>query len=105
MKIKHYRAPDMRAALREIREVQGPDAVILSSRKVHGGVEVVAAIDYDPDADSEQGYSNRAEPYGHGAGASERAAPRASAEEFASMAKRMAAAPVQELHPDVNEEL
>jgi flagellar biosynthesis protein FlhF len=47
MKIKHYRAPDMRTALRQVREAQGPDAVILSSRRIQGGVEVVAAIDYD----------------------------------------------------------
>ena len=47
MKIKHYRATDMRQALRQVREAQGPDAVILSSRRVAGGVEVVAAIDYD----------------------------------------------------------
>lgn len=47
MKIKHYRAADMRTALRQVREAQGPDAVILSSRRVAGGVEVVAAIDYD----------------------------------------------------------
>jgi flagellar biosynthesis protein FlhF len=47
MKIKHYRAPDMRTALRQVRDAQGPDAVILSSRRIQGGVEVVAAIDYD----------------------------------------------------------
>lgn len=47
MKIKHYRAPDMRQALRQVREAQGPDAVIVSSRRIGGGVEVVAAIDYD----------------------------------------------------------
>lgn len=47
MKIKHYRAQDMRQALRLVREAQGPDAVILSSRRVSGGVEVVAAVDYD----------------------------------------------------------
>jgi flagellar biosynthesis protein FlhF len=47
MKIKHYRAPDMRQALRQVRDAQGPDAVILSSRRIQGGVEVVAAIDYD----------------------------------------------------------
>ena len=47
MKIKHYRAPDMRQALRQVRDAQGPDAVILSSRRISGGVEVVAAIDYD----------------------------------------------------------
>lgn len=50
MKIKHYRAPDMRTALRQVREAQGPDAVILSTRRIQDGVEVVAAIDYDVDA-------------------------------------------------------
>ncbi|WP_116811843.1 flagellar biosynthesis protein FlhF [Steroidobacter cummioxidans] len=55
MKIKHYRAADMRTALRQVRDAQGPDAVILSSRRVPGGVEVVAAIDYDgEDAATEQ---------------------------------------------------
>jgi flagellar biosynthesis protein FlhF len=47
MKIKHYRAVDMRTALRQVRDAQGPDAVILSSRRIPGGVEVVAAVDYD----------------------------------------------------------
>lgn len=55
MKIKHYRAADMRTALRQVRDAQGPDAVILSSRRVSDGVEVVAAIDYDgEDAATEQ---------------------------------------------------
>jgi len=52
MKIKHYRAPDMRQALRQVRDAQGPDAVILSSRRISGGVEVVAAVDYDVDVES-----------------------------------------------------
>ena len=30
-----------------VREEQGPDAVILSNRRVDGGVEIVSAIDYD----------------------------------------------------------
>lgn len=47
MKIKRYVAPDMRQAMREVREEQGADAVILSTRRVEEGVEVVAAIDYD----------------------------------------------------------
>ena len=51
MKIKHYRAPDMRQALRQVKDAQGPDAVILSSRRVSGGVEVVAAVDYDVDVE------------------------------------------------------
>lgn len=54
MKIKHYRAEDMRTALRQVRDAQGPDAVILSSRRVPGGVEVVAAVDYDGDDATEQ---------------------------------------------------
>jgi flagellar biosynthesis protein FlhF len=47
MKIKRYFAPDIRAALKQVREAQGPDAVILSNREVDGGVEIVAAVDYD----------------------------------------------------------
>jgi len=55
MKIKNYRAADMRQALRLVRDAQGPDAVILSSRRVAGGVEVVAAVDYEgEDAATEQ---------------------------------------------------
>jgi flagellar biosynthesis protein FlhF len=59
MKIKHYRAPDMRTALKQVREAQGPDAVILSSRRIEGGVEVVAAIDYD-EAEKGSGLGTRA---------------------------------------------
>jgi flagellar biosynthesis protein FlhF len=47
MKMKRYVAADMRSALRAIREEQGPDAVILSSRPVSGGVEVCAAVDIE----------------------------------------------------------
>lgn len=47
MKIKKFVAPDMRRAIRMVREEQGPDAVILSNRRVNGGVEIVSAIDYD----------------------------------------------------------
>lgn len=47
MKIKRYFASDIRQAIRRVRDEQGPDAVILSNRRVEGGVEIVAAIDYD----------------------------------------------------------
>ncbi|MBK1674876.1 flagellar biosynthesis protein FlhF [Ectothiorhodospira shaposhnikovii] len=50
MKIKRYFAPDMRQAIRLVREKQGPDAVILSSRSVEGGIELIAAMDYDEEA-------------------------------------------------------
>src|SRR5688572_2328865 len=52
MKIKHYRAADMRQALRQVRDAQGPDAVILSSRRIANGVEVVAAVDYDVEVEA-----------------------------------------------------
>ncbi|HTV97384.1 MAG TPA: flagellar biosynthesis protein FlhF [Steroidobacteraceae bacterium] len=47
MKIKRYMAASMRAALDQVRIEQGPDAVILSSRRVNEGIEVIAAVDYD----------------------------------------------------------
>lgn len=47
MKIKRYVDSDMRHVLRRVREDQGPDAVILSNRRVDDGIEVIAAIDYD----------------------------------------------------------
>ncbi len=47
MKIKRYLDKDMRHVLRRVREDQGPDAVILSNRRVDDGIEVIAAVDYD----------------------------------------------------------
>ena len=47
MKIKRYTADSMRAALALVRAEQGPDAVILSSRRYEEGIEVIAAVDYD----------------------------------------------------------
>jgi flagellar biosynthesis protein FlhF len=47
MKIRRFFAADMRQAIRLVREEQGPEAVILSSRRVEGGIEIVAAMDYD----------------------------------------------------------
>jgi flagellar biosynthesis protein FlhF len=47
MKIKRYMAESMRAALAQVRAEQGADAVILSSRRVAEGIEVIAAVDYD----------------------------------------------------------
>ncbi|NHI00165.1 flagellar biosynthesis protein FlhF [Oceanimonas sp. MB9] len=50
MKIKRFFAKDMRAALAEVKEVLGPDAVIMSNKKVSGGIEIVAAVDDDDGA-------------------------------------------------------
>lgn len=48
MKIKRFVAKDMRTALTEVKEFLGPDAIILSNKKVAEGVEIVAAIDHEP---------------------------------------------------------
>ena len=48
MKIKRFVAKDMRSALTEVKEFLGPDAIILSNKKVAEGVEIVAAIDHEP---------------------------------------------------------
>lgn len=45
--MKRYFAADSRQALRDLRDEQGPDAVILSNRRVNGGVEIIAAMDYE----------------------------------------------------------
>jgi flagellar biosynthesis protein FlhF len=47
MNIRRFVASDMREALSAIRADLGEDAVMLSSRKLANGVEVIAAIDYD----------------------------------------------------------
>jgi flagellar biosynthesis protein FlhF len=48
MKIKRFVAPDMRTAFAMVRDEQGPNAVILSNRRIDGGgIEVSAATDYD----------------------------------------------------------
>lgn len=47
MKIRRIFAPNMREAMRMVRQEQGDDAVILSNQRVDGGIEVVSAIDYD----------------------------------------------------------
>lgn len=47
MKLKRFVATDTRSAMQQIKATFGPDAVILSSNRVDGGVEVVAAMDFD----------------------------------------------------------
>lgn len=47
MKIKRFFVKDMRTALNEVKEELGSDAVIMSNKKVTGGVEIVAAVDTD----------------------------------------------------------
>jgi len=50
MKIKRFFAADVRNAMRMVKQELGNDAVILSNKKASGGVELIAAIDYDEGA-------------------------------------------------------
>ena len=52
MKMKRYFAADSRQALRALRDEQGSEAVILSNRRVSGGVEIIAAMDYEDAMDN-----------------------------------------------------
>ena len=45
MRLKLFRAPSMAAAMRLVRGELGPDAMILSSRRVADGMEVTAGLD------------------------------------------------------------
>ncbi|MGL4473519.1 MAG: flagellar biosynthesis protein FlhF [Shewanella sp.] len=47
MKIKRFFAKDLRSALAQVKDTLGSDAVIMSNKKVPGGIEIVAAVDYD----------------------------------------------------------
>lgn len=62
MKIKRFQAADVRQAIREVRDVLGPDAVILSNTRVDGGIEIVAATDYDESQFRRQAQPAEAEP-------------------------------------------
>ncbi len=62
MKIKRFQAADVRQAIKEVRDVLGPDAVILSNNRVDGGVEIVAATDYDEAQFNRQSHIRQEEP-------------------------------------------
>ncbi len=47
MRIRRYEARSLKEAFSLVRADLGPEAVIISTKKVRGGVEVSAAVDYD----------------------------------------------------------
>lgn len=49
MRLKLYRATDTAEAMARVRAELGPDALILSSRRIEGGVEITAALERDDD--------------------------------------------------------
>lgn len=54
MKVKRIVADNMQQALRQVSQILGPDAVIVSSKKLEKGIEVVAALDLEDHADPAQ---------------------------------------------------
>ncbi|ENM5729613.1 flagellar biosynthesis protein FlhF [Vibrio mimicus] len=59
MKIKRFFAKDMKTALLQVKEELGVDAVIMSNKKVAGGVEIVAAVDGDTTPAPAKRYSSQ----------------------------------------------
>ena len=47
MKMRRFIAPEMREVIQKVNEELGPDALILSNRRVADGVEIIAAVDYE----------------------------------------------------------
>ncbi len=47
MKIRRFYAKDMRTGLKQVSQEMGPEAAILSTNNVNGGIEIVAATDYE----------------------------------------------------------
>ncbi len=54
MQVKRFFAADMRTAMKLVRDELGADASIIGNRRVAGGVELTAALDYQPAAPSRQ---------------------------------------------------
>ncbi|HEX5342935.1 MAG TPA: flagellar biosynthesis protein FlhF [Duganella sp.] len=50
MNVRKFFGPTTRDALRQVRDVLGADALILSNRKVDGGVEIMAVMDGEVEA-------------------------------------------------------
>jgi len=46
MQVKRFFAADMRQAMKLVRDELGPDASIIGTRRVAGGIELTAALDY-----------------------------------------------------------
>ena len=50
MQVKRFFAADMRQAMNRVKEELGADAAILSTRRLAGGIELTAALDYNVEA-------------------------------------------------------
>ncbi len=48
MKVKRFFAANMSQAMKQVRDELGPEASIIGNRRVVGGIELTAALDYEP---------------------------------------------------------
>jgi flagellar biosynthesis protein FlhF len=94
LKIKRFFAKDMKSALLQVKEELGVDAVIMSNKKVAGGVEIVAAVDSDNTTPKTQAHSYSSQPrhVREGHSASAMSGPRELAEDRVQIGKRSAPA-------------
>ena len=58
MQVKRFFAADMRIAMKMVRDELGADAVIIGNRRVAGGVELTAVLDYPMQAAPEANKPN-----------------------------------------------
>jgi flagellar biosynthesis protein FlhF len=58
MKVRRYFASSMRNALEMVRQEQGPDVLILSNKKVDGGIELITT-DENPDSEALKDWSRQ----------------------------------------------
>lgn len=67
MKISRFFGANSREVMRQVRQVLGPDALIVSNRSVDGGIEVLATVDgaFDDAPQQAQEYAPRAYADGH----------------------------------------
>lgn len=62
MKIRRFVAKDMKAALAQIKEELGADAVIMSNKKIAEGVEIMAAVDFNQVSSKGKSHSSNVKP-------------------------------------------
>ncbi|MGA8008735.1 MAG: hypothetical protein WCA24_05000, partial [Thiomonas sp.] len=93
MKIKRYTGTNTREVLTRIRNDLGAEAVILSNREIVGGVELMAAVDFDASRFPSDEQGETAVPV-EASSSQAVAAPKAAAPAVTNVTQQSAAPPV-----------
>lgn len=101
MQIRRFRAPDMRQAIRKVRDAVGPDAVILSNQRLPtGDIEIVVALDYDGSLPSSMSKKKPSESVSQGEKANQRSTSQGpSADYFERIERAKQQTPAQQHAP------